>query len=444
MLKFNRNYYAEFKIYEKENNVMTEKEVITISYPFTLNLDIQIGGLNSTNAGFFQLYNLSDDVREKLWRDIYNNGTKQILMTLYAGYGETMPLTFQGWVQSCTSYKQSGAVNWITEIQAFIAGEMYQNGFVNATFSEGTTLTDVINYMLEQDSSLSIGCITPDIKPLRRNRTFIGQTLDLLGREYGGYDIFIDKGKLHILNDNDVVKGDLLVITAETGLLGSPRRANAFLEADMLFEPQLKIGQAISLIADSMPRFNQAYKVVALHHKGMISARACGSLTTTVTLSMMDGQPRTLEEAKPTAYESQNVSTSWSWPTTVKTITSQFGKRTSPTKGASTYHKGIDIGAPANSPVYAAANGRVSFSGQEGGYGKSVHLENGKSNNKLLSSVYGHLGLFTVKQGDTVYKGDIIGYVGSGIVGISTGPHLHFEIRENGAPVNPLKYIGNI
>lgn len=443
MLKFNRNYYAEFKILEKEKDVMVEKEVITVSFPFTLNLEIQIGGLNSTNAGFFQLYNLSDEVRGKLWRDIYNNGTKQILMTLYAGYGETMPMVFQGWVQSCTSYKSSGAVNWITEIQAFIAGEMFQNGFINATFNKDTTLTDIVNYMLEQDSSLKIGCITPDIKPLPRNKTFIGQTLDLLGREYGGYEIFIDKGKLHILNDNDVVKGELLVITAETGLLGSPRRANAFLEADMIFEPQLKIGQAVSLVADSMPRFNQAYKIVAIHHKGIISERICGTLTTTVTLSMVEGKPRELEEAKPATYESENVTTEWIKPVSGGRITSPFGTRSAPTKNASTYHQGIDIGVPLKTPIYAPANGKVTMAMWYGGYGKCIQINNGTINGKSVSSLFGHLDSWNVKNGDIVYKGEtIIGYIGS--TGVSTGPHLHFEVKENGAAVNPLKYIGSI
>lgn len=448
MLKFQRNYYAEFKIIETDkNNEVINEEVLTISYPTTINFDIHIGGLNSNNAGNFQFYNLSPQAQAKLWRDIYNNGSKKILMTLYAGYNNTMPMVFEGWVQSCTSYKQSGSVDWVTDMQAFIAGEMFQNGYVNATFSKDTTLVDVINFMLESDSSIKIGAITPDIPPLPRNKTFIGQTLDLLGREYGNYDIIIDKGKLHILGDNDVIKGDLLVITDETGLLGSPRRSNAFVECDLLFEPQLKIGQAISLQAESWARINkslnQAYKVVALHHYGMISSRICGSLKTTVTLSALETPPRTVEEAKPTVYESKNVTTAWSKPVSGGRITSPFGLRERPTAKGSTNHQGIDIGVPLNTPVYAPANGKVTFANWYGGYGKCVQLNNGTINDKAVSSLYGHLNSWAVKVGDTVMQGQtIIGYVGS--TGVSTGPHLHFEVRENGAPVNPNKYIGSI
>ena len=444
MLKFNRNYYAEFKITETDKNKVINEEVITISYPTTMSFQTSLGSLNNTNAGSFQFYNLSQEVRGKLWRDIYNNGSKKIIMTLYAGYGNNMPMVFQGYVQFCTSNKPSGSVDWITEVQAFVGGEMFQQGYINATFNKGTTLTDVVNYMLEDTSELSAGCITSQIPAFSRNHTFIGQTLDLLGREYGGYDIFIDKGKLHILGDNEVVKGDLLVITSETGLLGTPRRANAYVELDMLFEPQIKIGQAVSLISDSseyIKGLNQAYKVVAIQHNGVISSRVCGTLKTTLTLSALENTPQVLEEVKAVTYESAPT-TAWSKPVNNGKITSPFGSRTAPTQGASTYHQGIDIGVPMNTPVYAPANGRVTLADWYGGYGKCIQLNNGTINGKAVSSLFGHLNSWVPKKGDLVYKGDLIGYVGS--TGVSTGPHLHFEVKENGAPVNPTIYIGNL
>ena len=122
MLKFNRNYYAEFKITETDKNKVINEEVITISYPTTMSFQTSLGSLNNTNAGSFQFYNLSEEVRGKLWRDIYNNGSKKIIMTLYAGYGNNMPMVFQGYVQFCTSNKPSGSVDWITEVQAFVGG----------------------------------------------------------------------------------------------------------------------------------------------------------------------------------------------------------------------------------------------------------------------------------------------------------------------------------
>lgn len=98
-------------------------------------------------------------------------------------------------------------------------------------------------------------------------------------------------------------------------------------------------------------------------------------------------------------------------------------------------HTGIDIAAPYGSAVKASDGGVVTFVGWEGGYGKLIKIDHGAN----FVSYYGHLSSYKVKVGDKVYKGQTIGLVGS--TGNSTGPHLHFEIRKNGAVQNPLTYL---
>ena len=131
-------------------------------------------------------------------------------------------------------------------------------------------------------------------------------------------------------------------------------------------------------------------------------------------------------------------------------ITSPFGLRKQPlANGAgSTTHEGIDIAADLNTPVYAPANGTITTSTLEVYNGNCIRMDNGVINGKNVTSVYAHLAARVVKPGQTVSKGDLIGYVGS--TGktpdgrsTSSGPHLHFGIKENGQPVNPIKYIGN-
>jgi len=112
-------------------------------------------------------------------------------------------------------------------------------------------------------------------------------------------------------------------------------------------------------------------------------------------------------------------------------VTSRFGLRRHPIFRLRQFHQGLDIAAPRGSPVAAAFGGKVLFTGWYGGYGKLVILDHGQG----LSSLYGHLSAILVKPGQTVARGEIVGRVGS--TGYSTGPHLHYEIRQNGRPVNP-------
>ena len=121
-------------------------------------------------------------------------------------------------------------------------------------------------------------------------------------------------------------------------------------------------------------------------------------------------------------------------------ITSGFGYRIAPMKGASTGHSGIDIGVPIGTLVKTIADGTVvAANGGMRGYGNGVFIDHGMINGKHVVSEYGHLIEFEVKVGDKVKQGQVIAK--SGNTGISTGPHLHLTIRENGIPVNPKMYF---
>ncbi len=112
-------------------------------------------------------------------------------------------------------------------------------------------------------------------------------------------------------------------------------------------------------------------------------------------------------------------------------ITSTFGWRMHPLLGFMKMHKGLDIGAPYGSPVHAMVDGTVSFAGRAGGYGNFIKVDHVGN----LVSGYGHLSRIVVRHGEHVERGEVIGYVGS--TGLSTGPHLHWEIWRNGVSINP-------
>lgn len=112
-------------------------------------------------------------------------------------------------------------------------------------------------------------------------------------------------------------------------------------------------------------------------------------------------------------------------------VTSSFGLRMHPLLGFMRMHKGLDIGAPYGSPIYAAIDGMVQFAGRNAGYGNFVKLAHAGG----LASGYGHMSRIAVRPGERVRQGQVIGYVGS--TGMSTGPHLHWEVWRNGVAVNP-------
>ena len=127
-------------------------------------------------------------------------------------------------------------------------------------------------------------------------------------------------------------------------------------------------------------------------------------------------------------------------PTYIKPIsggrlTSNFGRRSRPTKGASTYHKGIDWATPTGTAVYASCGGTVVKAGWGSGYGYVVYIDHPDGR----QTRYGHLSKVLVSVGQTVSQGQKIAL--SGNTGVSTGPHVHFEILINGTQVNPLKYL---
>lgn len=115
-------------------------------------------------------------------------------------------------------------------------------------------------------------------------------------------------------------------------------------------------------------------------------------------------------------------------------ITSGFGRRMHPILGVPKMHTGIDISAPTGAAIRAGDSGTVIWAAARGGYGLCVVIDHGGG----MSTVYGHCSRLAVTPGREVRKGEVIAYVGS--TGLSTGPHLHFEVRRNGNPVNPLSY----
>lgn len=118
-------------------------------------------------------------------------------------------------------------------------------------------------------------------------------------------------------------------------------------------------------------------------------------------------------------------------------LTSNYGPRMSPYAGRIKMHEGLDIGAPTGTLIVAPADGVITFSGAKPGFGNFVQIDHGYG----VETIFGHASTLSVKKGQKVSRGDRIATVGN--TGYSTGPHVHYEVRVNGTPVDPLYYVLN-
>lgn len=150
----------------------------------------------------------------------------------------------------------------------------------------------------------------------------------------------------------------------------------------------------------------------------------------TNTLSDLDGALSRLEAAHATIKDMPFAN-----PAPTREITSPFGNRIDPLLGRLALHPGIDFRASTGAPIKSAGAGTVVLAGEVNGYGNLVEIDHGQG----VTTRYGHLSKFNVRTGQKVDEGQVIGFAGS--TGRSTGSHLHYEIRRNGTPINPVGFL---
>lgn len=232
------------------------------------------------------------------------------------------------------------------------------------------------------------------------------------------------------IQDGDVIKtNDILVVLPVTGVLH-----------------EVKKGEEVSTIAK---RYNvKAEDIVSQNSLADASSLQAGqklivpdgyiapeSKKQVIVAQAPDDEPELNEEREeekapaakkePVAVKAAASGGGFIWPTSTKKLSQYFGWR----------HTGIDIPNRNLPPIYAAKSGKVSFSGWLGGYGRLIIVDHGNG----MKTYYAHLTQSFVKAGESVSQGQTIGKMGS--TGRSTGPHVHFEVRKGGKPVNPLNYL---
>lgn len=273
MDKYNRNYLL---LVQKKDGT-----TLQIKRPFTVEFDIHRNSLSSANVASFRIYNLAPNNRSQIRKDQFDWGDLRTI-SFAAGYGDNLSLAFGGNISQAWSVREG--TNMITQIESYDGGFAYINAVTGQSFPAGTPQSTVIDTLVKSLPGATPGSIGTFVGQISKGNSYNGSTTDILTQITGG-GFFIDNGKAHCLNDNECLSGDVPLINAQSGLLGTPVKEATFINFDMLFEPSLRVAQLVNLQSQTAEAdFNGTHKVLSLKHTGTISEAVCGNAITTVGL----------------------------------------------------------------------------------------------------------------------------------------------------------------
>lgn len=258
-------------------------EIADNPHLLTLNLSIVRNNLASANTGNLRIYNLNQSTRDAIFKDHYTVSDFRTIK-LQAGYSTepVLPTIFKGNINYCLSYREEGAVDFVTEINAFDYGAAISNSYSKWNKGPGASKNDIIDQLISDMSTqggVSRGKVSTFTGTYPRAFIAMGNTWDIMQRETARH-CFIDNGAVNCLLDDDCISGDISEISSETGLLGSPRREENYIRAEILFEPRLNVGQLVSINSRTQKMFNGTYKVTGIAHQGIISDAVSGKCKT--------------------------------------------------------------------------------------------------------------------------------------------------------------------
>ncbi len=277
-----------------QGSVSTNPAAVNIAYPLTLYLDVQRSTLAQASTGYFKIMNLKEDTRRQIFHDRYDTLTRRQII-LSAGYetdagvsntaNPRLPIIFQGDVRFAQSYRQKQ--DWVTEIEAFDGGFGIINGQVSASIPTGYQMRSVLEAVARTIPNVAMGAIGDVAPPDQNSRgiAVMGNSWEVLNDLAPDVNVFIDNGRVNIIGKDEYIEtdSDPFIISADTGLLETPRRGKDTLELKLMFEPRIFVGQQVQVLS-SLPYYNGLYSVQGVSHQGVISGAVNGELTTRVTV----------------------------------------------------------------------------------------------------------------------------------------------------------------
>jgi len=278
MIKFQRNFKMRIQVDDGG-------DLIEVADPLTCDFYISHRTQAAVNYGNFSIYNIGLAKRLRIQKDRWDNKQYRKIEFL-AGYAGQYAALFTGNMTLAQSGKREGQTEILTEIEAFDGGDAMINSYTGGTkrcYGQNTLKSTIIKDLASDFLHCAIGAIGSFPGKSLRGRSLNGYTQDLLKQETNNH-FFIHHQKVYCLNNSETIEGAIFLISAATGLLGTPRRQETLLLVDILFEPRLVIGQQVYLDSKVNPIYNGYYKVMGLEHRGTISAAEGGKCITTASL----------------------------------------------------------------------------------------------------------------------------------------------------------------
>lgn len=274
---------------------------IIIEQPFTVNFDVN-RDLNASYSNFYiDVFNLSFEHRQRIYQDpfvlgkYFSNSSNQfgdptqfLNLIFEAGYSQKY-MVFYGRMINASSFRQG--TNLITRIEGNTGSADIAGTQVQTTLQAGTTLKDILLFLIGQFPSLKLGAIGDYPQVFERPVVLNGLAWELL-RIYSAGNAYVDNGKIYVLGNKNALNNSV-IINDDTGILQTPRRGLGNLLVTTLLETSIQyLGQQVRLQSTVQPQFNGTYKVLGIRHTGTISGAVCGRAISTFNLqaaSIYDG-----------------------------------------------------------------------------------------------------------------------------------------------------------
>ena len=265
---------------------------INITYPYTIQFDVVRTNYAAANTARIRVYNLSKDTQALLQFDqfigqfIPKDYPNLLTVTLQAGYGNgpNFPVIFTGMVTR--SYSVREGVDFITYIEAFDGGAAYTSANVSVgPYNKGTLVSSVVKDIIHKlgPYGVKLGALSSTLDTaITKSVSYSGNAIDLL-RDLSSGNFYIDNQKANIIFPNECIYTQkALPLDAQSGLLETPVKQEAWLDLKMLFEPRLAVGSIVDVQASTNESYNGTHQVCSIQHTGIISASVGGACITTV------------------------------------------------------------------------------------------------------------------------------------------------------------------